>query len=153
MRRIFGLAAIFVAVTVGATLCLVALRQPNGTTGVTGIPDAGAQAHEVSAPAQPDTPPFELCYAFDHGSDLAVEFAGPGASADCQSAARTAAKDGSYWSVSNDPPTSVAPNQTAYCSMAAPGVALQAYVYDTGGAFGGQRVCANLVAHGWTDGQ
>lgn len=111
------------------------------------------------APAQKPTPtPASVpdryqgmtdCFVFDRGSSLAIEYVARDAGAACWQGVQDAAKDGSYWSISDAPPTSVGPAQEPYCSLSRD--AAEARVYDTGGAIGGQRACAALISDGWTE--
>jgi len=99
-----------------------------------------------SSPSSPSPDDHSRCGIFKTGSNVRVVVS-PGNDTLCQDLAKSLSRDGSFWTVRNQP---VDDGQlTLVCAMQKDGYL--AYVEDTGGQIYGQGLCSEFLTATWTE--
>ena len=125
-------------------------QAPPTITPTTIIGGASAAASSTpTSPAQPSSPAQDdrsRCGVFKTGSNLRVVVS-PGNDKLCQDVAKSLSRDGSFWTVRNQPVDNG--QLTLVCAMRKDGYL--AYVEDTGGQIYGRELCSGFLSVGWTE--
>ncbi len=106
----------------------------------------GASAGVSSPPGSPAGDDRSRCGVFMTGSNVRVVVS-PGDDAECQDLAKALSRDGSFWTVRDQPVEDG--RLTLVCAMTNGGY--RGYVEDTGGQIYGRGLCSRFLSAGWTE--